>query len=72
MSQYGYIPQEKAHLLQEIYSIATPDTWTFEKNGIQYGGVEENVFSYGQKQELESLGGQWFESASSFSGWLNS
>jgi hypothetical protein len=67
---YGYIPLEKASRLKEAYTIATPQTWTFERNGQMFGGVEESEFSEVQKAELEALGGGWFEYADDFSDWL--
>jgi hypothetical protein len=73
MSQYGYVPIENVSLLQEQYSVANPSTWQFEKNGQQYGGVEEYPqFSQAQKDELIALDGAWFESAEDFQAWLYS
>ena len=66
MNQYGYVPSENAHLLQQEYTIATPATWQFEKGGFHYGGVEEIQFTEAQKAELLTLGGNWFESAQAF------
>lgn len=71
-SQYGYIPLNKVPEIQQQYSIADPSTWTFEKAGELYGGLEENAFSDLQKAEIIALGGQWFESADAFLVWLNS
>jgi hypothetical protein len=70
-NQYGYIPSNKVHLLQEEYSIANPTTWQFQKEEITYGGVEENEFSHAQKDEIIALGGQWFATAQDFLTWLN-
>jgi hypothetical protein len=57
--------------VQQFYSIASPSTWTFEKDGQSYGGFEEFIFSPAQKNEIISLGGQWFESAQAFQDWMS-
>lgn len=69
---YGVVLFIKAHLLTLHYSIATPATWQFEKDGIMYGGVEEQFFSPEQIAEIESLGGQVFNNANEFLNWFNS
>lgn len=62
---------DKTHLLVNNYSIANPETWQFEKNSEQYGGLEDSAFNSVQQNEIESLGGVWFQSASLFLDWLN-
>jgi hypothetical protein len=71
MSYYGAIPIEKTYLLVQNYSIANPLTWQFEKANKLYGGVEDNIFSEAQKQEIQNLDGVWFASAAEFLEWLN-
>jgi len=71
MSQYAYIPSNRIPEVTLQYGIATPTSWQFEKDSQQYGGMEEVLFSTQQKAEIESLGGQWFESAEAFQKWLN-
>lgn len=70
-NQYGYIPIENAHMLTEVYSIASPATWRFTKEDKEFGGVEENEFTETQKTEIIDLGGECFSSSSEFMNWLN-
>lgn len=67
---YGYIPIANANKLKESYTIATPATWQFTKGEELYGGVEEIVFTEAQKNELEELGGGWFEGKEGFLEWV--
>lgn len=69
--EYAYIPAENKHHVQLHYSIASPDTWSFEKDGEQYCGMEENEFTEEQMLEIVSLGGECFESAADFLQWLH-
>lgn len=71
MSQYGCVPIANVDLLKEVYNIATPATWQFEKNSVTYGGVEDWTFSQAQKDEITTLGGQWFADADAFLDWFN-
>lgn len=70
-NQYGYVPIDKVSELKQTYSIADPTTWTFEKNGQMFGGVEEVVFTDAQKTELIAYGGSWFSNSAEFLNWLN-
>jgi len=70
-SEYGYIPAINRQNVQLSYSIASPDTWQFEKDGEQYCGMEENEFSEEQILEITSLGGECFANADEFLQWLN-
>ncbi|NJO64375.1 MAG: hypothetical protein HC836_41265 [Richelia sp. RM2_1_2] len=69
-NQYGYVPTNKTGNLKEVYSIANPSTWTFERNGQLFGGVEEVVFSDNQKLELIACGGSWFSNSAEFLNWF--
>jgi hypothetical protein len=78
-SSYGYVPANKAPLLQEQYGVAVPSTWTFfrQMSGdpadiALFGGVEvDGSFSAAQKAELTALGGAHFDSAHGFNLWRN-
>lgn len=70
-NQYGYVPNTKIGQLKQVYSIADPTTWTFEKNGQMFGGVEDILFSDEQKTELIACGGGWFSNSAEFLNWLN-
>ena len=72
MSQYAFIPLNRVSEITETFGIADPSTWKFEKDGVQYGGVEEVIFTTQQKAQIENLGGQWFEDKTSFCAWLES
>lgn len=69
MSNYGAIPLEKCSQIEQVYTKARPSTWQFERNGVQYGGVEDFEFSQAQKDEITNLGGVWFSSAQEFLAW---
>jgi hypothetical protein len=69
-NQYGCVPINCASELKQQYSIATPATWRFEKGAAMYGGVEENIFSQPQKDEITVLGGRWFATAADFIAWF--
>lgn len=72
MSQYGYIPINQIGNSTIHYSIVGPnDGWQFEKQGQVYAGLEEIIFTQAQKEEIENLGGEWFENSSSFVAWMN-
>lgn len=67
---YGAIPITETKRLKQKYSIASPATWQFEKDGITYGCVEEKTFSKPQQAEIASLGGRIFASAEAFNDWM--
>lgn len=69
MSQYAYIPASNIGQVSLNYMIG-PSTWTFQKDGIEYGGFEEIIFSSAQKNEIISLGGAWFENAQAIQTWM--
>lgn len=70
MSQYAYIPASHIDQVTQNYSVIGPRDWQFEKDGQQYGGMEDIIFTPAQVSEIESLGGEWFENASAFQNWL--
>lgn len=70
MSQYAYIPVSNLGQVQLSYMIG-PNTWTFEKDGIHYGGFEEIIFTPNQRDEIIALNGELFDSAESFINWMH-
>ena len=71
MSQYAYVPISAVSKIKESYRIATPLTWTFQKDGNNYGGLEDNEFNNAQKDDIIALGGAWFPNANVFLDWTN-
>jgi hypothetical protein len=71
MSQYAYIPANRIAELQQSYSIASPASWQFVRDGITYGGFEEVIFSQAQKDEIIYLNGQWFATSQEFQNWMD-
>lgn len=78
-SSYGYVPLAHAGQLQQVYDIASPATWPFERqmsanplDVAAFGGVEvSGPFSPEQITELTALGGGHFPSAEAFNLWLH-
>lgn len=77
MNQYAFIPIENKDKIKLPYAIAMPKTWTFlrkesenDETGKEYAGLEDFEFTEAQKEEILSLGGQWFLNGLSFNEWL--
>lgn len=76
MSQYALLPAERESEILLEYSIADPSTWRVERQESdgsvgEYVGVEENVFSEEQLEELFRLGAFVFFTKEHFDIWMN-
>ena len=78
-SSYGYVPASRVSQLTQHYTVASPPTWTFQRQMSAdpadiafFGGIEvEGSFSQAQKAEITALGGAYFDTSHSFDAWLN-
>ena len=71
MNQYALVPIDRASALRFENSIATPDTWKVEKDGVLYGGFEKEVFSIFEVAMINLNAGLLFTTPEAVSLWLS-